>query len=98
VVVSDILRERSGGVEIDIIVSPRADTSAVRGIDPWRNRLVVKVSSPPEGGKANKELCNVLSDFFKADVEVVKGHTSRLKTVFVRLDKASVAFRLKGST
>jgi len=97
VVISDVLRERSGGVEIDVIVSPRADTSAVQGIDPWRNRLVVKVSSPPEGGKANKELCEILSNFFKTEVEVVRGHTSRLKTVFVRSDKASIALRLEGS-
>jgi len=97
VVISDVLRERSGGVEIDVIVSPRADTSAVQGIDPWRNRLVVKVSSPPEGGKANKELCEILSNFFKTEVEVVRGHTSRLKTVLVRSDKASVALRLEGS-
>ena len=96
-VISDVLRERSGGVEIDVIVSPRADTSAVQGIDPWRNRLVVKVSSPPEGGKANKELCEILSNFFKTEVEVVRGHTSRLKTVLVRSDKASVALRLEGS-
>ena len=94
-VISDVLRERSGGVEVDVIVSARADTSGVQGIDPWRNRLVVKVTSPPEGGKANKELCETLSDFFEAEVEVVRGHTSRLKTILVKSDKASVALRLE---
>lgn len=96
-VVSDILRERSGGVEIDVIVSPRADASAVQEIDPWRNRLVVKVSSPPKGGRANKELCEILSNIFKAEVEIVRGHTSRLKTVLVRTEKTIAALRLEDS-
>jgi uncharacterized protein (TIGR00251 family) len=97
VVTSDVLREKSGGVEIDVIVSARAATSSVQGIDPWRNRLIVKVSSPREGGKANEELCEVLSNFFKAEVEVIRGDTSRLKTVLVRSDKESVALRLEAS-
>ncbi len=92
---SDVLREVSEGVEIDLIVSAGAGVSAVQGIDPWRNRLIVKVSSPPQGGKANKELCKILSDFFDADVEIVRGHTSRLKTVAVRTDRESVALRLE---
>lgn len=93
--ISDVLREGSGGVEIDVIVSAGAGISVVQGIDPWRNRLVVKVSSPPQGGKANKELCRILSTFFEADVEIVRGHTNRLKTISVKSDRASVTSRLE---
>lgn len=93
--ISDVLREGSGGVEMDVVVSAGAGISAVQGIDPWRKRLVVRVSSPPQGGKANKELCRILSTFFGAEVDIVRGHTNRLKTIVVRSDRASVTSRLE---
>jgi len=46
--------------------------------------LVVRVAAPPEGGKANRELLKLLKKYFKAKkVEIVKGHTSRMKVVRV---------------
>lgn len=93
--ISDVLREGSGGVEMDVVVSAGAGISAVQGIDPWRKRLVVRVSSPPQGGKANKELCRILSTFFGAEVDIVRGNTNRLKTIVVRSDRASVTSRLE---
>jgi uncharacterized protein (TIGR00251 family) len=49
------------------------------------------------GGRANKELCEILSSIFKAEVEIVRGHTSRLKTVLVRTEKTIAALRLEES-
>lgn len=93
--VSDVLRERTGRVEIDVIVSANAKTSAVVGLDAWRKRLMISVKTPPEKGRANKEVCEVLSDFFRADVKILKGQRSRLKTVLVGVDIASVVSRLE---
>ena len=46
--------------------------------------LVVKVSAPPEGGRANRELVKFLKKHFKAKkVEIVKGEKSRVKIVKV---------------
>jgi len=96
VAVSDILRERTGQVEIDIIVSANAKTSAVVGLDVWRKRLMISVRTPPEKGRANKEVCEVLSDFFRADVKILKGQRSRLKTILVEADIDNVVSRLEG--
>lgn len=49
-------------------------------------RLKVRVSAPPEGGKANKAICELLArelDVKAKDVEVVRGHSSAEKTVRV---------------
>ena len=46
--------------------------------------LLVRLASPPVDGKANKELCEVLARHFrvpKSSVAVIKGHTSKNKTV-----------------
>lgn len=91
-----VAKETPEGVVIELIVSPGAKGSKIEGLDRWRNRLVVRVTSPPERGKANEELQTLLSDFFESDVEIVKGYGSRLKTVLVRRDFQSVESRLKG--
>ncbi|MBC7108548.1 MAG: YggU family protein [Methanomassiliicoccales archaeon] len=91
-----VAKETPEGVVIELIVSPGAKSSKIEGLDRWRNRLVVRVTSPPERGKANEELQTLLSDFFESDVEIVKGYGSRLKTVLVRRDFQSVESRLKG--
>ncbi|MDH7509267.1 MAG: DUF167 family protein [Methanomassiliicoccales archaeon] len=91
-----VAKEVPGGVIVELIVSPGARISKIDGVDPWRNRLVVKVTSSPEQGKANEELQNLLSNFFESDVEIVKGNRSRLKTALVRGDLRSIESKLKG--
>jgi hypothetical protein len=49
-------------------------------------RVKVKVSSPPEGGKANRAVCDLIADSLRIDarrVEIIKGSTSAEKTVRV---------------
>jgi hypothetical protein len=44
----------------------------------------VRVAAPPEGGRANDALVRLLADelgLARRDVEVVAGHTSRVKVV-----------------
>jgi len=94
---SACLRETKAGLEVDISVTPSSPKSEVQGIDQWRKRLVVKVRAPPEKGEANEEVVSLLSDYFHADVEVVRGHTSRMKTVLVHASKRDALQRLEGS-
>lgn len=60
---------------------------------PWRagdERIQIKVSPPPEGGKANKAVIEVLAKALgvpKRDIAVVSGETSRLKTLSVSYDE-----------
>ncbi|MCU0861087.1 MAG: DUF167 domain-containing protein, partial [Methanomassiliicoccales archaeon] len=70
-----------------LMVSPSSPRSEVVGVDHWRWRLVVRLRSPPEKGEANQELVTLLGRLFSAPVEVLRGHSSRMKTVSVRTTK-----------
>ncbi len=90
-----VLREKEGGTEIMVRVTPNASESSVEGINPWRDCLVVRVSAAPRKGEANEELCRVLSEFLGSDVIITRGHTGRSKTVFVDMVTEQVAERLE---
>ena len=72
------------GVKLRVHVSPGSKKSGVQGYDIWKKALIIKLKSPPEGGKANGELIEILSEFFSAEVEIVTGHKSRSKMVVVK--------------
>jgi hypothetical protein len=93
---SSFIRETPLGTEVDLVVSPSSPKSEVQGLDRWRKRLVVKVRAPPEKGEANDEVESVVSGFFGAEAEVVRGHTSRMKTVLVRTTRQSALATLEG--
>ena len=51
-----------------------------------KDLLKIYLKSPPVDGKANKELIEVLAEHFnvkKKDIEILRGQTSRNKTVKV---------------
>ena len=79
-------REVGGAIEIDLKVVPGAARSEVVG--PLGDRLKVRVAAPPEGGRANRAvvelLCEWLGAASAADVEIVAGWGSAKKTVRVR--------------
>ncbi len=76
-------------------VTPKASRPGISG---WRDaELQVRVSSPPEGGKANAEVCIRVAKALgipKSRVSVVRGDTSRHKELEIEgvgkadLDKA----------
>ncbi|WP_456368878.1 DUF167 domain-containing protein [Geoglobus sp.] len=71
-------------VTLRIHVIPKSKKAGVAGYDEWKKALVVRVSAPPEGGKANREVEELLSEFFGAEVEITSGHRSREKVVVVK--------------
>jgi uncharacterized protein (TIGR00251 family) len=55
-------------------------------------RLKIRVTVPPEGGKANKKVVELLSKALKvpaSNIEIVKGETSRIK--LLRIEGIDVA-------
>ena len=55
-------------------------------------RLKIKVTVPPEGGKANQKVVELLSKALKvpkSNIEIVRGETSRIK--LVRIEGTSLA-------
>ncbi|MEO5357531.1 MAG: DUF167 domain-containing protein [Nitrospirae bacterium YQR-1] len=75
------------GVSFNVRVTPRVSVSGVCGV--IEGSLKVKLTSAPVEGKANKELLEVLYDYFsktlpdikKRDIKILKGKTSKTKVV-----------------
>ena len=93
---SSWIRETEQGAEVDLIVSPSSPRSEVQGLDQWRKRLIVKVRAHPEKGEANDEIESLISELFHAEAVVVRGHTSRMKTIEIRACRKKVLETLEG--
>jgi len=69
-------------MRIKVKVIPKASKAQVIVIS--AEELKVKVKSPPDKGKANRELIELLADHYgvaKACVSIIRGETSRNKIV-----------------
>ena len=69
---------------ISVYVSPRSNCDEVAGLR--GGELHLKVTAPPEGGKANASACKLLAKSLgvpKSAVAVVRGKTSRHKQLAV---------------
>ncbi|MDP7071114.1 MAG: DUF167 domain-containing protein [Phycisphaerales bacterium] len=64
---------------IRIKAVPGASRDAVAGL--LGDRLKVRVSAAPEGGKANKAICQLLSITMGCPVAIESGHRSPLKMI-----------------
>lgn len=79
------LHEQPDGVALNVRVSPRASKSCVQGV--LGGEVKVALQSPPVDGKANQELIKLLSKLLKipkSNIEIIRGETSRNKTVLLR--------------
>ena len=77
-------RKPDGGALIRVKAVPGASRDQIAGV--LGDRLKVKVSAPPEGGKANRAICAVIAQELGVKpgrVEVVIGATNPEKTVRV---------------
>ena len=69
---------------LEIRVQPRSSRNEV--VVSEEGQVRVRVTAPPEGGKANKAVIALLSDVLrvaKSDIVLVKGHTGRDKTLVI---------------
>ena len=82
-------------MRITVHVQPKARSLGVTLAED--GSLRVRVTVPPEGGKANGAVCDLLAkvlDVPKTKVVVVTGHRSRVKTIDIPLDIATVRERI----
>lgn len=73
--------EHTQRVRIRLKAVPGASRDSIAGV--LGDRLKVRTSAAPEGGKANKAICALLAkalDLKKSDVVIVSGHTNPEKT------------------
>lgn len=87
------LRETAEGVCLAIKAQPRASRTQVAG--PMGSELKIAIAAPPVDSAANDELLRFLSDRLdcpKSAVQLVRGATSRHKSVLVRGVTAAAVF------
>ena len=76
------LRETPGGTLLSVKVQPRASRNAIG--EPLGAELKIKVTAPPVEAAANEALVKFLAEKLncpRSRVELLRGHTSRHKTV-----------------
>jgi uncharacterized protein len=78
------LQQQGATVRFQVKVVPGASRDRIQGV--LGTQLKVQVAAPPEGGKANERLCELLAAALAVPpraVEVMAGHGSPRKTVAV---------------
>jgi hypothetical protein len=79
------LKETAEGVIITVKALPHSARAGVRGVD--GGALKVAVNAPPEKGKANAAVLEVLAKFLavpRSSLELLSGDSSRNKRVLVK--------------
>ena len=80
-------------VRLAVKVSPKASRSGIQGwTDSSPRELSVCVSVAPEGGKANKAVCELIAKSLgiaKSRVSVKRGETARHKQLEIDIDEAA---------
>ncbi len=91
----------AGGVRVALKVTPKAARAGVTGVETDAagcTVLKVRVTAPPEGGKANAALIKLLAKAWKLPkgaLKVVAGGKDRRKILLVAGDPAALAPRLE---
>lgn len=86
------LKATADGIELELVVQPRASRSKLVG--EHDGRLKVQIAAPPVDGEANAEVIAFFSGLFqvpKRQVELISGEASkrkRIRVVGVSLERA----------
>ena len=88
-----MFKDTSNGCLIQIKV--RTDRPRARLVEISDSFVLVELKSKPVENKANLELISFLKKILKTEVEIVGGHKSKLKKIFVYgIDASECASRL----
>ena len=93
------LSAQSDGVLLAVKLQPRASKNEIVGA--IGEELRIKVTAPPVDAAANAALIRLLAETLdcpRSKVELIRGHTSRHKTIKLHgLDAANVAAKLSAA-
>jgi len=90
------LSEKAGETVLRAYIQPRASRSEFSGT--FRQRLKIRISSPPVEGEANRECIDFLAKTIgvsKSDIKLLKGGQSREKTFVISRPIGFVREKLK---
>lgn len=91
-----LLRPGKGGFLLAVRVTPKSSQNQATGVHVSSDgsmSLAVKVTAPPDKGKANKAVIEVLAKaagVSKSSFSIVAGETDRNKTILVTGNQAAV--------
>ena len=89
------IAEHSDGVTVRVRVVPGASRTEVKGR--YGDMIKIRISAPPERGRANRAVVDLLEDLIGGSAEIVKGASSQSKTVLIRgVDRSTVIEALNG--
>ena len=92
-----VLGTRAGSLRLTVRLTPKGGRDAIEG---WfqdaagRRLLKARVAAPPEDGKANRALVELIADAFdvaKGKVAIVSGEASRIKVIEILGDANALA-------
>ncbi len=90
-----MLKETQEGLILQIKISPNASKNEIIKTD---DGIKVKITAQPIDGKANKALIEFLSKQFKVpktSMEILKGETSKDKTILIRVFEDEKVSKIK---
>lgn len=90
------LSEKAGETFLCAYIQPRASRNELAGV--FRERLKIRISSPPLEGEANRECIDFLAKTLgisKSEIKLVKGGQSREKTFVISRSIGFVREKLK---
>jgi len=70
---------------LHVQIQPKSSKDEVVGI--LGENLKIKITAPPIDGKANEHLCRFIAKVFnvsKSQVSILKGETSKIKTLLIK--------------
>lgn len=73
-------------MRITVKVKPNSERQSVKVEN---DIYTINLNSPPLEGRANKELIEVLSDYFnipKSKIEIINGHKGRVKIIDIKTE------------
>ena len=82
--VNQVVSVRADGISLRVKVVPGASRTKVVGV--LGDRLKISVAAPPEDGKANRAVCELIAEVFgvsQREVAIIEGQTQPRKTVAV---------------
>jgi uncharacterized protein (TIGR00251 family) len=92
------IKDHKEGVTLRVRVIPRSSMNVLTG--ETGGCLGVKLTTPPVGGRANKDLVKFLGKKLKiapSSIRILHGHSSREKTLLIPgMDRATVQRLLSG--
>ena len=92
-----MIKETNEGFVVNLKISPNAKKNEIIKTD---TELKIKITAQPIDGKANKALIEFLSKNFKipkTSIKILKGETSKEKTVLLKTSDTEKINNLKNS-